>query len=130
MPDPTSDNEESLHLHILHLVSLLITNIIPTIMKHIQQFYFKTPYHTSVLSGDGWVQELRNGHPGRIRTELGVHKHVFDALLFELFSLGHKDARNVTLQEQLAIFLYMCVTGLTIRHTGERFQRSNGTISR
>ena len=90
----------------------------------------KEPYHTSILSGYAWVQELLNGHPERIRTELGVHKEVFYALLEELQLMGHGDTKYVTLEEQLAIFLYMCVTGLTIRHVGERFQRANGTISK
>ncbi|KAF8591703.1 hypothetical protein K439DRAFT_1326275 [Ramaria rubella] len=39
--------------------------------------YSKIPYHTSALSGYGWVQELLNGHPEHIRCELGVHKSVF-----------------------------------------------------
>ncbi|KAK0440669.1 uncharacterized protein EV420DRAFT_1249896, partial [Desarmillaria tabescens] len=38
--------------------------------------------------------------------------------------------RNVFLEEQVAIFLYMCVTGLSVRHVGERFQRSNETIAK
>ena len=33
----------------------------------------RTPYHTSALSGEQWVQELLSGHPRRIRTELGVY---------------------------------------------------------
>ena len=31
---------------------------------------------------------------------------------------------------QLAIFLYTSVTGLSLHHVGERFQRANGTISK
>jgi len=88
------------------------------------------PYHTLILSGEGWVKELRNGHPERIRTELAVHKHVFTKLLEELQEHGHTHSKHVTLEEQLAIFLYACVTGLSIRHLGERFQRSNSTISK
>lgn len=34
------------------------------------------PYHTSALSGIAWVHELLNGHPDRIKNELGVRKHV------------------------------------------------------
>ena len=90
----------------------------------------KEPYHTSLLSGHAWVQELLNGHPERIRTELGVHKEVFHALIEELEGMGHRDSSYVTLEEQLAIFLYTCITGLTIRHVGERFQRANWTISK
>lgn len=44
-------------------------------------FYDKTPYHTSALSGHGWVQELINGHPERIKCELGLRLHVFQALV-------------------------------------------------
>ena len=38
------------------------------------------------------------------------------------------DLRHVSLEEQLAIFLYTCVTGLTTRHVAECFQHSNKTI--
>jgi len=44
--------------------------------------------------------------------------------------MGHGDTKYVTLEEQLAIFLYTSVTGLFIRHVEERFQRANGTISK
>lgn len=87
------------------------------------------PYHTSILTGEGWVLELLTGHPERIRCELGVHREVFLKLITELRMLGHNNSRFVSLEEQLSIFLYTCVTGLTIRHVGERFQRSNETIS-
>ncbi|KIK24570.1 hypothetical protein PISMIDRAFT_645831 [Pisolithus microcarpus 441] len=43
--------------------------------------------------------------------------------------MGHCDSKFVTLEEQLSIFLYTCVTGLTSRHVAERFQHSNNTIS-
>jgi hypothetical protein len=88
------------------------------------------PYHTSILTGQGWVLELLSGHRKRIRCELGVHRHVFLQLIDELRQMGYTDSRYVSLEEQLAIFLYMLVTGLTIRHVGERFQRSNDTISK
>ncbi|KIO00268.1 hypothetical protein M404DRAFT_153038 [Pisolithus tinctorius Marx 270] len=44
--------------------------------------------------------------------------------------MGHGNSRFVSLEEQLAIFLYTSITGLSIRHVGEHFQRSNDTISR
>jgi hypothetical protein len=56
--------------------------------------------------------------------------HVFLALLAELHLCGLKDSRHVTLREKVAIFLYTCVMGLSIRHVGEHFQRSNETISK
>jgi hypothetical protein len=112
------------------IAHLLGSVIIPFMVSMLESRFANIPYHTSVLTGQAWVLELLNGHPERIRTELGVHKHVFLALVQELRGLGMKDERNLLLEEQLAIFLYTCVTGLSIRHVGERFQRANGTIAR
>ncbi|KAF7318617.1 DDE Tnp4 domain-containing protein [Mycena chlorophos] len=92
--------------------------------------YWVQPYHTSKLSGHAWVQELVRGNPERIYNELGVHLHVFIALQIELRGMGYGDSKYITLEEQLAIFLYVCRTGLGCRNTGERFQRSNGTITK
>ena len=88
------------------------------------------PYHTSILTGEGWVIELLTRHPERIHCEFGMHAHAFKKLVVLLRSYGHENSRFVSLKEQLAIFIYTCVTGLPIRHVGERFQRSNDTISR
>lgn len=67
------------------------------------------------LGGD-WLQELIKEHPDRIYTELGVRLHVFYAFLLELRILGMEDSKTIRLEESLAIFLYTCVTGLTIDH--------------
>jgi hypothetical protein len=112
------------------IIVLVINVIIPEAMRIMRQYNIRVPYHTSILRGKDWVDELLNGHPKRIRTCLGVDKHVFEALVTELQGMGHGDSRYISLQEQLAIFLYACVTGLPIRHLGERFQRSNETISK
>src|SRR6267154_6093029 len=88
------------------------------------------PFHTSALSGEAWVIELLTGHPEWTRCELGVHKYVFTQIISELRTLGVSDSKFVSLEEQLAIFLYTSVTGLSIRHVGERFQCSNEMISR
>jgi hypothetical protein len=94
------------------------------------QWYWKQPYHNSSLTGASWVEELVYGHPERIRNCLRMHVHVFLALVSELQLCGLKDSRYISLKEKTAIFLYTCVTGLSIRHVGERFQRSNDTVSK
>ena len=114
-------------------LTILITSaILSTITAILEATYRRDPepYHTSILTGHGWIQELLSGHPERIRCELGVHCHVFEVLISELREMGHKNSKFVTLEEQLGIFLYCCVTGLTIYYVGERFQRSNETISK
>ena len=115
---------------IVQIISILLTIIIPKVIQIICALYVKQPYHTSILSGEAWVQELLDGHPKRIRCELGVTKEVFQLLIHELQAMGHTRSRYVSLEEELAIFLYMSVTGLTVQHVGERFQRSNATISK
>lgn len=129
---PSESINSRVHRHIIHLVSLVVTLIIPTILHVVQSLrvYEKQPYHTSILSGEAWVQELLNGHPKRIRCELGVTQQVFQQLIHELHTMGYMRTRYVSLEEQLAIFLYTSVTGLTTRHVGERFQRSNATVSK
>ncbi|KAF9226001.1 hypothetical protein BS17DRAFT_687441, partial [Gyrodon lividus] len=79
------------------------------------------PYHTSILSGQQWVSD---GHPGHIHCELGMCHHIFIQLICELQGLGHTNSQFVSLEEQVAIFLYMymSVTGLTTRHVAEHFQ--------
>ena len=100
------------------------------VLEFSQTYYNKTPYHDSVLTGAGWVHELLEGHPKRIRRELGVHKHVFRALIITLQNAGYVPSKYLTLEEQLAIFLYTCVTGLSLGHVCERFQRSTETASK
>lgn len=111
---------------------LLVSILISATANILESVYAKDPepYHTSALSGEAWVMELLSGHPERIRCELGVHAHVFAELISEIRALGHTASKFVSLEEQLAIFLYTSVTGLSLRHVGERFQHSNDTISR
>ena len=122
MPPLSSQARMNLFHTILATITLQLSLLLPTLMRLMFRYHMKEPYHTSILSGYAWVQELLNGHPECIRTEFGVHKEVFRSLIEELQSMGHGDTRYVTLDEQLAIFLYMSVTGLTVWHVGERFQ--------
>ncbi|KAI0643055.1 hypothetical protein C8Q79DRAFT_869982, partial [Trametes meyenii] len=64
-------------------------------------------YHTSRLSGHAWVQELIHGHPKHIQNKLGMRLHVFVVFIDELQACGLKNSRNMMVEEQAAIFLYM-----------------------
>jgi hypothetical protein len=124
----SSEMDEQRHVSLLQIAGMAIAAAAAAVI-YAAPLYDKTPYHTSALSGEAWVLELINGHPERICCELGVHKHIFEALIAYLENIGHTHSRYVTLEEQLAIFLYKCVTRLSIRHVGEQFQHSNDTIS-
>jgi hypothetical protein len=113
------------------MAAYAVVNIVITAAQiYASPLYNKIPYHTSALTGADCVLELLNGHPERIQNELGVHKHVFEALIEELQLAGHGPSKHVYLEEQLSIFLYTCVTGLSLRHVCERFQHSGETVSK
>ena len=111
--------------YVVAIIAILFDSVVNVRPPRAEQI----PYHTSVLTGQGWVDELILGHPDRILHSLGMRKEVFLNLVDTMRDLGLGDSRWVTIEEQLAIFLHASVTGLTIRHLAERFQRSNATIS-
>lgn len=130
-PSPPSF-AESRRVQLISAASYLISIVGLVTQLYSAPLYWKQPYHTSILTGQGWVNELIHGHPDRIWNELGMRLHVYLFFVHELRTIcGLTDSRRgVSVEEQAAIFLYMCVTGLSVRHVAERFQRSNDTISR
>lgn len=124
------DNEEEAQLQLAAMAAAWVINVAAaSALIYALPLYDKTPYHTSILTREGWVMELLNGHPEWIRNELGVHKDVFLALIQSLRNGGQGPSKHISLEEKLAIFLYTCVTGLSLRHVDERFQHSTETIS-
>ncbi|VDC03190.1 unnamed protein product [Peniophora sp. CBMAI 1063] len=115
------------------VLSLTVLLVITTIVSAIEVEWnrlFPEPYHTSVLSGHSWVQELLNGHRDRMKDNIGARPHVFRVLERELINRGGlRPRRWVDTTEMLAIFLYQAVTNNSVRQTAERFQRSNETVS-
>ena len=76
--------------------------------------YIKTPRSNSRLSCPQWVQELLDGHRDRFRDVHKLNRHVFENLLDELKrKAGLQHSRHLSAKEQLAIFLYICTTGLS-----------------
>ena len=121
----SSVEDDHCHLHLKYMklvAATTVANIVTTAaIICTKPLYNKIPYHDSALTGTAWVLELLNGHPERIRNELGVHKNVFNALIEELELAGYVSSKHVYLEEQLAIFLYTCVTGLSLHHVCEHF---------
>ena len=121
-----------LHQRVIATVTAIVT--VATALAAIEETWNRLnpePYHTSVLSGHQWVQELLEGHRDRMKNSLGTSAGVFRRLEQELVHLGGLAPRRyIDTTEQLAIFLYQAVTNCSVRQAGERFQRSNETISR
>ena len=117
-------------LAIIRITDILIHLVYLAVLERFAARAPPIPYHTSALSGAGWVDELLNGHPRRIQTELGVCRSTFTLLVKAMQKAHIHSSRNVSIEEQVAIFLYTAVTGLTCAHVGERFQRSSSTITK
>ena len=114
---------------VLDIAAIFIWLVMKDVLLYSTSAYEKMPYHTSALTGKIWVLELLHSHPEQIQNELGVHKHIFLSLCSDLQWYGHQDSRLVTLKEQLAIFLYTGITGLSIQHVSEQFQHVMDTTS-
>ena len=134
MPPPSSEDKTRTRLQqqVLTATSYFLHVIGAAAVLYQDPNYWRQPYHTSALSGQAWVEELMGGHPDRIYHELGMRLYVFLAFVANLqLHCGLDTSQNgITVEEQVAIFLYACVTGLSVRHIGERFQHSNETISK
>ena len=117
------------------LIILLSTIMIQLVYYYNLLFLTPTvpiPFHTSILTGKAWVLELLNGHPDWMQISLGVSVEVFQQLVNMLTQCcGFTCSRNgIYVEEQLAIFLYTAVMGLSSWHVGECFKHSNETIVR
>lgn len=124
-PDPHHRRRQ-----LLGLTASIVT-ILALALAEAHNGFRARPYHTSKFRGADWVRELLRGHPQRIKDVLGVQKHVFLAFRAELVVYcGLRPSRGISVDEQVAIFLYMVVTNLPNRQVAERFQRSGDTISR
>ena len=128
----TSDEEEDLDKEDLIVQAAVTAAISATlvVIDYSQTHYDKTPYHDSALSSAAWVCELLRGHPKCIHKELGVHKYIFQALIVALQDAGCMRSKFVMLEEQLVIFLYTCVMGLSLINVCEHFQQATETASK
>ena len=91
----------------------------------------RIPHHTFILTGKAWIIELMNGHPDCIKINLGVTLDTYSALVQVLEQNGITESQNgISVEEQLGIYLYTCVTGLSSCLVGERFQRSIDTVTK
>src|SRR5947199_10740467 len=86
---------------------------------------------TSPLSGHQYIQELLKSHPNRIQEVLRMKLEVFQFLCIELKTKGLRDSRyGITVEEQVAMFLFSVAWPASNRDVQERFQHSGETVSR
>ena len=98
MPPNLSDGQQwathSQAAQCIQQITAIFLVIVTTIITLLNT-YGPEPYHTSILSGYGWVYELLEGHPGHIHCELGVSREVFLKLVSVLHSFGYGSSRYI-----------------------------------
>jgi hypothetical protein len=91
----------------------------------------KSPYNDAPFTGDAYVQHILNGNRLRAQSMFRLSVNVFKICSDELFLLDEEPvSKLVSMDEQLAIFLYIVGQNATNRQTQDRFQHSGETISR
>lgn len=116
------------HLLSKHLL-LSICSSAASVIDSFKGNYIKTPRNNSKLTATKWINEILHGHPERFRSAFGLSKHVFERLKKVLmWKGGLQDSKHLKAEEQLAIFLYIVTSGLSIEKAQERIQRSVDTI--
>jgi len=94
--------------------------------------YQPIPIRTSALTGREYVDEVLNcKNPRRCQEVLRMKLEVFHFLCSELKSKGRlTPSRHITVEEQIAMFLYTVARAASNRDVQERFQHSGETVSR
>ncbi|CAN1130847.1 Protein ALP1-like [Linum perenne] len=90
----------------------------------------RMPCRTSIRQGHDWVRELLHDHPGRIYEQLRMERHIFLQLCEELKNHGLCPSKNITVQEQVAMFLMILAHSNSARDNAEDFQHSTATVSK
>ncbi|KAF7827234.1 protein ALP1-like [Senna tora] len=109
------------------LEELLMINMI---YEYESKFLNKVPVRTSKLTGQQFIDELIQGSGTVCYELLRMEKSCFINLCDELKRKDYlQGSRNVTLEEKVAIFLYIIGHNLRQRVVADRFQHSTQTIS-
>ncbi|CAN0906787.1 Protein ALP1-like [Linum grandiflorum] len=90
----------------------------------------RMPCRTSMRQGHDWVRELLHDHPGRIYEQLQMDKHIFLNFCEELKAHGLQPSKNITVEEQVAMFLMILAHSNSARDNAEQFQHSTATVSK
>ncbi|KAM3255872.1 hypothetical protein ACQJBY_048816 [Aegilops geniculata] len=90
----------------------------------------RRPMHTSILTGARRVNEILNGHEDLCKRHFRMETDIFQALVQKLRENDRLvDGRDVSVEEQVAIFLYALSKNATNDTLADWFQHSGQTIS-
>ena len=94
----------------------------------LQNFVKETRFPDCNVSKE-YMQRLIDGSNTLFFERTRMSKPTFHILIEELKNHGMQETRNVTIEEQLFVFLYIVNNGATNRLAQDRFEHSGSTIS-
>ena len=104
--------------------------VLANVTNYFMNYVVKNPYKDSSMTDHRWVFEILNGHPIRSYQMFRMKKLVFLELCDILETKYNlKKTQNVSIYEQVGLFLYMLSQSGFIHNCEERFQHSRETIS-
>jgi len=116
---------------ILTLIVTLTAITIPQTFLSLFNYTHRRHMRTLPLSGCQYIQELLGyNHFEHIQEVICIKLEVFDFLFKELRGCRFSDTPYITVEEQLAMFLYTVARNVSNGNIQERFQYSGETISR
>ena len=109
----------------------IVFPLVGEMAAYFQRHYDKCPMHTSILSGKGYMDEVRDGNPTNCHDIFCMTLELFYHLMDELKQHWYlKEGKvRVDVQESVAIFLYIVSHNTRMRPVGDRFQHSTKTLS-
>ncbi|XP_028061231.1 uncharacterized protein LOC114264730 isoform X2 [Camellia sinensis] len=111
--------------------NILLATVATVAVTYATNYLMKEPCRTSSLTGGKWMEELQEGNQTRIFENFRMEREVFYQLCDLLHTkYGLETGQRVSVQEQVAIFLYIVGGDTRNINTQERFQHSSETISK
>src|SRR5712672_2292282 len=99
-PDESLNHDESHRRRVIQVsatVGIILLLSINDCLLLYGLHFDKIPQHTSILLGQGWINELIAGHDGRFYNKMGIQKHVFRLLVSVLQNDADlRDTRHVS----------------------------------
>eukprot|EP00256_Glycine_max_P051488 XP_014617519.1 putative nuclease HARBI1 [Glycine max] len=123
--DSSSDDDD--HITKNKVLMFIVANVTNYFMNYV----VRNPCRDSSITDHRWVSKILNGHPIHCYQMFRMKKLVFLELC-DIFETKYnlKKTRNVSIYEQVGLFLYMLSQPGFVRNCEERFQHSGETISR
>ena len=101
-------------------------------VDHKDKYYNQRPMRTSKLSVNAFMKKVLNGHLGvyyeMFRMDIDVLRHLCNES--KRFRILKEDNGIVSLEESVAIFLYIIGPNTCMRVVSDRFQHSTETVQR